>query len=137
MLFHTVVGELEMHPLLLIGAEVPHQCVIRAKHLTSLGFNMLVPTATITHLFISAVFVSIPYTCIFLLQHSPFIFTPSSLFFLQSPTLLSDPSFHTYSYLCSQEPPFCNLSVPHYQPLPASMLSSQSFHICFDIAKSL
>lgn len=81
MLFHTRLAvELEVHPLLLISAEVPYQHIIRAKHLRSLGFKALVPTATITQLFTSIVFANIPCTCIFCysIPHSFLLPTVSS-----------------------------------------------------------
>lgn len=142
MLFHTkLTMELETHPLLLISAEVPHQCVISAKYLRSLRFKVLVPTATITQLFTSIVFANIPCTCIFCysIPHS-FLFQTASSSSLH--TLLCDPSFHMYSCLCSPEPPFCNLSVPHSSGLchhrvcPTNLSSSHTFCTCFHVTKS-
>lgn len=110
-LLHTRLAvELEMRPLLLISAEVPHQCIIRAKHLRSLGFKALVPTATISQLFTAIVFANIPHTCGFYTAFPIDFYSQQSLLPTVSRILLSDLSLHASPCLCSQQPHFCNPS---------------------------
>lgn len=89
-----------MRPLLLISAEVPHQCIIRAKHLRSLGFKALVPTATISQLFTAIVFANIPHTCGFYTAFPIDLYSQQSLLPTVSRILLSDLSLHASPCLC-------------------------------------
>lgn len=73
--------------------------MIRDKHLRSLGFKALVPTATITQLFASIVFPNIPCTCIFCYSISHWFLY--SDFLLQSPTLFAVTPASTHTPACA------------------------------------
>lgn len=126
MLFHmNMAVELETHPLLLIRAEVPCQCTIRAKHLRSLGLKALVLTATTTQLFISIQLANIPSPCIFCYStpHSfslPTVSSSSSL-----PYSSQWPQIPHIFLLVQPEASFHSLSPSVLQSLPYSSLSYQ------------